>query len=229
MLFTTWGGEPDGAQSSSVKDKGAMLLPLILLALTTGALLFNPYNAMAAEKSAKAAKKSASPAKKSAEYLIGPEDVLEISVWKNEDLSKLVIVRPDGMITLPLLGDIQAGGRTPSALHGEIMERLVEYQKSTEVSVIVQEVNSYKIFILGDITRPGIYPLKSRTTIIQAIAMAGGFNEFASKNKIVLIREKGQGKKHQEKIRIQFGDIVNVKKSKDNNLVLKPGDTIFVP
>lgn len=184
---------------------------------------------MAAEKSAKAAEKSASPVKKSAEYLIGPEDVLEISVWKNQDLSRQVTVRPDGMVTLPLLGDIRAAGRAPSALRGEIMERLVEYQKSAEVSVIVQEVNSYRIFILGGVIRPGIYPLKSRTTILQAIAIAGGFNEFASKNKIVLIREKGHGKNKQEKLKIKFGDIVNVKKSKDNNLVLMPGDTIFVP
>ena len=211
------------------RARGRMLLPLILLALTTGAVLFNPHYATAAEKSAKAAEKSISHVKKSAEYLIGPEDVLEISVWKNADLSKLVTVRPDGMVTLPLLGDISAAGRAPSALRGEILERLVEYQKSAEVSVIVQEVNSYKMFILGDVTRPGIYPLKSRTTVLQAIAIAGGFNEFASKNKIVLIREKGHGQIKQEKIKIQFGDIVNVKKSKDNNLVLMPGDTIFVP
>ena len=229
MLFTTWGSTQDGAHSSSVKDKGAMLLPLILLALTTGALLFNPYSATAAEKSAKAAKKSASPVNKSAEYLIGPEDILEISVWKNEDLSRLVTVRPDGMVTLPLLGDISAAGRAPSALRAEIVERLVEYQKSAEVSVIVQTVNSYKMFILGGVTRPCIYTLKSRTTILQAIAIAGGFSEFASKNKIVLIREKNHGQIKQQKIKIQFGDIVNVKKSKDNNLVLMPGDTIFVP
>lgn len=222
MHPSTAGGGHCGMKFVGAKGRGRMVMPLILIVFAAGLIVSNPYPAKAAEK-------TASTMKKRAEYLIGPEDVLEISVWKNEDLSKLVTVRPDGMVTLPLLGDIRAADRTPSALRGEIVGRLVEYQKSAEVSVIVQEVNSYKMFILGGVLRPGIYPLKSRTTVLQAIAIAGGFNEFASKNKIVLIREKGRGKNKQEKIRIQFGDIVNVKKSKDNNLVLMPGDTIFVP
>lgn len=222
MHISTAGGGHYDAKFVGAKGWGRMLMSLILIVFTAGLIVSNPPYAKAAEK-------SASTVKKSADYLIGPEDVLEISVWKNADLSKLVTVRPDGMVTLPLLGDIQAGGRTPSELHDEIVTRLEEFQKSAEVSVIVQEVNSYRVFILGDIARPGIYPLKSRTTIIQAIAMAGGFNQYASKNKIVLIREKSHGKNKQEKLKIKFGDIVNVKKSKDSNLVLMPGDTIFVP
>lgn len=222
MHLSTSGGGHCDTKFVGAKGRGRMVMPLILIVFTAGLIASNPYPAKAAEK-------SASTMSKRAEYLIGPEDVLEISVWKNQDLSRLVTVRPDGMITLPLLGDIRAADRAPSALRDEIVDRLKEYQKSAEVSVIVQEVNSYRIFILGDVIRPGIYPLKSRTTILQAIAIAGGFNEFASKNKIVLIREKGLGKKKQQKIKIQFGDIVNVKKSKDSNLVLMPGDTIFVP
>lgn len=222
MHLSTAGGGHCDTKFVGAKGRGRMVMPLILIVFTAGLIASNPYPAKAAEK-------ASSTMKKRAEYLIGPEDVLEISVWKNQDLSRLVTVRPDGMVTLPLLGDIRAADRAPSALRDEIVDRLKQYQKSAEVSVIVQEVNSYRIFILGDVTRPGIYPLKSRTTILQAIAIAGGFNEFASKNKIVLIREKGHGKKKQQKIKIQFGDIVNVKKSKDSNLVLMPGDTIFVP
>ena len=160
-------------------------------------------------------------------YVIGSEDVLDISVWKNEDISRVVTVRPDGMISLPLLGDIRAAGRVPDDLRKVIVEKIKNYQKSGEVAVIVQEVNSRRVYIVGDITNPGTYPIKSRTTVLQAIAMAGGFNEFASKNKIVLIRENGDGKR--KKIKIRFGDIVNIKKKKDNNLILMPGDTIFVP
>lgn len=160
-------------------------------------------------------------------YVIGSEDVLDISVWKNEDLSRVVAVRPDGMISLPLLGDIRAAGLVPDDLRKEIVKKLKEYQKSAEVAVIVQAVNSRRIYIVGNITNPGIYPIMSRTTVLQAIAMAGGFNQFASKNKLVLIRESGDGKS--KKIRIRFGDIVDYKKAEDNNFILMPGDTIFVP
>lgn len=205
-----------------MKSGGWMALTLLLFAFTAGFNLIYPSGANA--------EKTAAPStEKTGEYLIGTEDVLDISVWKSVELSRVVTVRPDGMITLPLLGDIRAAGRVPSELRTAILEKLKEYQKSAEVAVIVQEVNSRRIFILGDVINPGIYPLKSRTTIVQAIAMAGGFNEFASKNKIVLIREKGGKSGTRKKIKIRFGDIVNVKKVKDDNLVLMPGDTIFVP
>jgi polysaccharide export outer membrane protein len=162
-------------------------------------------------------------------YLIGPEDVLEISVWKNAELSKIVIVRPDGVISLPLIGDVKAAGLTPSQLREQIIERLREYQETVVVSVIVQEVNSYRIFILGEVNRPGPYLLKTRTTLLQAIALAGGFNQFASKNRIVVIRAKGKDSKGVEKRVIRFDDIVYKDKQGDKNLILKPGDTIFVP
>ncbi|MFQ5432910.1 MAG: polysaccharide biosynthesis/export family protein [Nitrospinota bacterium] len=203
-----------------MKSGNRMALALLLLAFTAGVSLVYPYSA--------AAEKTAAPSTvKKGEYVIGTEDVLDILVWKNVELSRLVTVRPDGMISLPLLGDIQAAGRTPDELRIEIVKKIKNYQKSAEVAVIVQEVNSRRIFIVGDITNPGAYPIKSRTTVLQAIAMAGGFNQFASKNSLVLIRENGDGKR--KKIKIRFGDIVNVKKDKDNNLILMPGDTIFVP
>lgn len=155
------------------------------------------------------------------EYLVGPEDVLEISVWKNADLSRIVIVRPDGRISLPLIGDVQAAGRTPEELREAIVEKLQEYQEAVVASVIVQEVNSYRIFMLGEIRTPGPYTLKRHTSILQAISLAGGFTEFASKNKIVLIREGSR-------IKVRFDDLV---KGGGNNgdIVLKPGDTVFIP
>jgi len=162
-------------------------------------------------------------------YLIGPEDILEISVWKNPDLSKVVTVRPDGRITLPLVGDVMASGRTPDQLRDRIVEKIKEYQDNVVVSVILQEINSYKIFMLGAIARPGSYVMKRKTTLLQAIALAGGFNQYASKNKIVVIRERHAGDKREEKIRVSFDDAVDVQDGGGQNLVLRPGDTIFVP
>lgn len=155
------------------------------------------------------------------DYLIGPEDVLEITVWKNAELSRVVIVRPDGRISLPLIGDVQASGRSPDELRKAIVKKLQEYQETVVVSVIVQAVNSYRIFMLGEIRAPGPYTLKRKTSILQVISIAGGFTAFASKNNIILIREG-------ERIKVRFDDLV---KGGDNDadLVLKPGDTIFVP
>ena len=162
-------------------------------------------------------------------YMIGPEDILEISVWRNDDLSKVVTVRPDGAISLPLIGDIAAAGRTPDELREIIIERLKEFQETVAVSVIVLEVNSYRIYILGEVVNPGSYLIKRRTSVVQAIAIAGGFNQYASKNKLVLIRERNAPGAREEKISIRFDDIVKAKSRQDNNMILKAGDTIYVP
>ena len=205
---------------SSVRHLRWIVLPMLILFFAAGTGISYPQS-----ENAENATVPTTP--ETGGYVIGSEDILDISVWKNTDLSRVVTVRPDGMISLPLLGDIQAAGLVPDELRKEIVKKLQDYQKSTEVAVIVQAVNSRRIYIVGNIAAPGIYQIMSRTTILQAIAMAGGFNQFASKNKLVLIRENGDGTR--KKIRIRFGDIVNYKKAKDNNLTLKPGDTIFVP
>ncbi len=160
------------------------------------------------------------------DYKIGPEDILEISVWKNTDLSKVVIVRPDGKISLPLIGDLDAAGLTASQLKDEIVSKLKKYQETAVVSVIVQAVNSYRIFIVGEVKTPGPYLLKTRTSVLQAIALSGGFTQFASKNKIMLVRPKGDGS--DERIKISFDDLVYGGDSPEN-LMLRAGDTIFVP
>lgn len=163
------------------------------------------------------------------EYLIGIEDVLEISVWRNAELSKTVVVRPDGMISLPLVGDMKAAGLTPSQLRDSIIESLKEYQETVVASVIVQEVKSYRIYVLGEVINPGSYTVMRKTTLLQAIALAGGFNPFASKNKLILIREKLDKSAKPERISVRFDDIIDGDSKTDRNLVLKPGDTIFVP
>lgn len=162
------------------------------------------------------------------EYIIGPEDVLDISVWKNAELSKTVTVRPDGMISLPLIGDIKAAELTPDKLRNAIAAKLKEYQNEAVVSVILHETNSNKVFILGEVARPGTYILKRKTTFLQAIALAGGFTQFASKNKIVVVRQKADDGK-EEKMIISFDDIIDINSKSDKNILLRPGDTIFVP
>ena len=164
----------------------------------------------------------------SPDYVIGAEDVLEVSVWKNSDLSKVVIVRPDGKISLPLIGDVKANGLTPNVLQNDISEKFKKYQDTAIVSVTVQEINSFKIFVLGEVVNPGMFLIKRKMSVLQAIALAGGFNQFASKKKVLVIREAGNNLKT-EKISVSFDDIINPKKNDDQNLILRPGDTIFVP
>lgn len=163
-------------------------------------------------------------------YLMGSEDVLEIIVWKNQTLSKVVTVRPDGKISLPLIGDVQAAGVTAVQLKEEITEKLKPYYREfPEVSVIVQQVNSH-IYVIGEVQSPGRYVIKSGTTVIQAIALAGGLTPFASSNKIVLLRGENGGNNGQNKesvMRIRYGDIISGK-NLGANIVLKTGDTIIV-
>jgi polysaccharide export outer membrane protein len=161
------------------------------------------------------------------DYIIGPEDVLEITVWRNQDLSKVVAVRPDGRISLPLIGDATAVGRTPAQLTEEISAKLKEYKENPQVSIVVKEVNSYSIFVLGEVTRPGRYPLKSKTTLLQGITIAGGFTEKAARNKLVVFRFSANGS-GEEKVKASYDDIV-LRDGSLQNIELKPGDTVVVP
>ena len=161
------------------------------------------------------------------EYWIGPEDVLDITVWRNTDLSKQVTVRPDGRISLPLLGDIPAVGKTAGQLSEDISAKLKEYKENPQVSIVVKEVNSYAIYVLGEVTRPGKYPLKSKTTLLQAITVASGFTPTAARNKIVVFRFARDGG-GQVKIKASYDDIV-LRDGSNQNIELKPGDQIVVP
>lgn len=160
------------------------------------------------------------------DYQIGAEDVVEVMVWKNEDLSRVVNVRPDGKISLPLIGDLQASGKTAEGLKDSIAEALKQYYKEPpQVSVIVQQVNSYAIYVLGQVQNQGRYVVKSGTTFLQALSLAGGFTPYASTGRIVLRRQRpdGQG---EDAMRVRFKDVVV---GKQQNILLKRGDTIYVP
>ena len=160
-------------------------------------------------------------------YTIGAEDVLEITVWRNQDLSKTVQVRPDGRFSLPVIRDVLAVGKTPSQLADEITRKLKEYVQNPVVAISVREVNSYSIFVLGEVVKPGKYPLKSRTTLLQGITIAGGFTPVAARNQVVIFRfgENGSG---MQTLTSSYDDIV-LRGGIAGNLELRAGDTVVVP
>ena len=160
------------------------------------------------------------------EYVIGPEDVLEISVWQNEDVSRVVSVRPDGKISLPLLHDVQAAGHTATELKEVIKRDLKPYIGTPEVTVIVQQINSWRIYVQGEVQQPGVVPIRSRTTLSQVISMVGGFTEFAKESRIQILREDKEGKR--EIIPIDY-TLIMKGESPALDIYLKPGDTIIVP
>lgn len=163
-------------------------------------------------------------------FVLGPEDVVVVNVWRNQDLSREVAVRPDGMISMPLIGDIQAAGISGDELAKAIAERLKEFMASPTVSVQVKEVNSYFIFVTGEVTKPGKFPLKSYATVIQGISLAGGFTPFASRDKVHVLRITKNGKdgSTQMIIPVDYNAIVKGKTSA-GNFFLRSGDVIVVP
>lgn len=158
-------------------------------------------------------------------YLIGAEDVLTIDVWKEPEISRTVPVRPDGKISLPLLSDVQATGLGPTQLASQIQEQLRKILVNPQVTVIVTQINSQRIYILGEVTRGGTYPLLPNMTVLQALAGAGAFTQFANVKKIYIMRsENGQ----QVMLPFQYKEVVNGHKP-EQNVHLKAGDTIVVP
>jgi len=158
-------------------------------------------------------------------YVIGPEDVLFIHVWKEETLSRTVPVRMDGKISLPLIDDVQAAGYTPLQLKEILTRRLEGFIDTPVVSVVVSDANSFKVYVSGEVRSPGVHRLRSETSLLQFIIMVGGFTEWANQKKILIIRRENGKEKRM---------IVNYKKivegeAPDSNIVLKSGDTIIVP
>jgi polysaccharide biosynthesis/export protein len=158
-------------------------------------------------------------------YLIGAQDVLDISVWKEPDVSRVVPVRPDGKISLPLLNDVQAAGLTPSQLAAQITDSLKKYVTTPQVTVIVATINSQRVYILGEVTRPGAYPILPGMSVLQALSSAGGFTQYA-RVKSIFVRRFENGK--EVKYPFNYKDVINGKKP-EQEILLKAGDTIVVP
>jgi polysaccharide export outer membrane protein len=160
----------------------------------------------------------------SSSYVIGPSDVLTVTVWKEPTLSGSILVRPDGMITLPLIGDVQASGLTPLQLADQIAAKLKKYVQAPNVSVVVGAIHSKVVYLLGEVGKRGPVEMTSGMTLLDAIASAGGLTEYANTKKIYILRDEAG--KH-ERIPVHYKEAL--KGNSELNLVLEPGDTIVVP
>lgn len=158
-------------------------------------------------------------------YVIGPQDVIDINVWKEPDLTRSVPVRPDGKISMPLLNDVQAAGLTPMQLTAQITAGLRKFISEPQVTVVVTQINSQRIYILGEVNRAGAFPLVPGMTVLEALSSAGGFTMFANTKKIYLLRTVN-GK--QEKFPFNYNDVIHGKNT-EGNVAVRAGDTIVVP
>jgi polysaccharide biosynthesis/export protein len=158
------------------------------------------------------------------EFRLGPEDVIEISVYQEKELSITVPVRPDGKISIPLVGEMPASGKTATELQKEIAFKYAQFIAQPAVTVVVKEVNSPKVSVLGEVKTPGVYKIKERATVLDAIAMAGGLTEFAKKDKITVIRVETNG--NQQHINVKLDD--QIKKGKSGPFFVLPYDKIYV-
>jgi polysaccharide export outer membrane protein len=159
-------------------------------------------------------------------FVIGNDDHLTIDVWNEPEISRSIPVRSDGRISLPLAGEVQATGRTPLQLEQEIATKLLSYITKPEVTVIVEQINSQNFNILGQVAKPGSYPLTAETTVLDAIAKAGGFRDFAKQKGIYVLRHTSNG----SEVRIPFNykDVIKGKNSAQN-IEIQPNDTVVVP
>jgi polysaccharide export outer membrane protein len=195
---------------------------LILIALTT-ATPAAAQPARANGNTAPAATAAVVPVPN--DFVIGPEDVLGVLFWREADISGDVTVRPDGIITVPLLGEIKAAGMRPDALREHIQESASKYLTDANVAVVVRQINSRKVFITGMVSTPGAYPLTGPRTVMQLIALAGGLVEYAESENITIMR---QGNQKTQSFKFNYKDVAKGKKL-EQNIALLPGDTVVVP
>lgn len=217
--------------------KGLALLinSLFFVLVFSGSLLGQTPAASEAESAPAADKAVDSPATPPAlsgsiahdkSYVIGNDDRLAINVWKEPDVTRTIPVRSDGKISLPLVGEIQAAGRTPSQLENDIAARLTDYITTPVVTVIVEQINSQKFNILGQVAKPGSYSIAVAITVLDAIAAAGGFRDFAKQKGIYILRKNAAGT--ESRIPFNYKEVIKGK-NPQQNIKLEPGDTIVVP
>ena len=159
------------------------------------------------------------------EYRIGPEDVLDVTLWNHPDIARVVPVRPDGRISLPLVNDVVVSGLTSQQLRDVLIQKFAPFIPNPEVSIIVREIHSFKVSVLGNVRMPGRFALKSRATVLDALALAQGLTEFAERRRIVVLRHEGAQVK---RIRFDYDDSVS-ETGAPTVMFLRPGDTVFVP
>lgn len=185
-----------------------------------------------ADKPATAAAAPATPAGRTGDvlrpdaYVIGAEDVISVYVWKEPDMSKTIPVRPDGMISLPLVGEVKAAGYTPVQLQDVLAEAMKKYVSEPQVTVVVEKVASLNFNIVGEVNHPGYFPLTRRMTVLDAISLAGGFKDFAKTKKVYVLRTGANGS--QQRLPFNYKDVIAGKNAQEN-IELQPRDTIVVP
>jgi polysaccharide biosynthesis/export protein len=206
-----------------------MKLKAIITAALVAAATITPRLVRGQAESPKASNESPTSSAKSAtqdkNYIIGPEDVLDIDVWKQPNLSRTVPVRPDGKISLPLLGDIQAAGVTPTELGISIQKMVQKYVSNPQVTVIVTAINSQRIYVLGEVNRPGAEQLFPNMTPLQALSAAGGFTQFAKRDQVYVLRREGSNEK---RYKFDYKAALRGDPSR-HTIILQPGDTLVVP
>ena len=159
-------------------------------------------------------------------YVLGAEDVVNVNVWKEPDVTRTVSIRPDGMISLPLIGEVKAGGLTPVELEGQLKVSLAKYIASPEVTVIVESAKSHKFNVVGEVAKPGTYDLNTSVTVLDAIATAGGLKDFAKSKQIYILRKNADGS--DQKLPFNYKDVIKGRHS-EQNIALLPHDTVVVP
>jgi len=223
MTLWTW-------QMARGRKSSFRILRAVALSLTVWGVAGAQSNAPAPNKSDKSAAENTTHVAQARHsddtYVIGANDVLSVNVWKEPEISRSVPVRSDGKISLPLVGELQASGETPLQLEQEISKRLQSYISEPEVTVIVTDSKSQKINILGMVAKPGAYLLTSSTTVVDAIAMAGGFKDFAKQKQIYILRKTPDGT--EKRIPFNYKDVIKGK-NWEQNIRLQPGDTLVVP
>jgi polysaccharide biosynthesis/export protein len=205
---------------------GCVLLSSSLWAQGNAAAPATTTNTSVAPAAAQAGDATASTKAHDDTFVIGNDDVLAINVWKEPDVSRSIPVRSDGKISLPLVGEVQAAGQTPAKLEQDIAAKLKNFIAEPEVTVIVQQINSQKFNILGQVNKPGSFPLLNSATVLDAIALAGGFRDFAKQKSMYILRQKPDGT--QVRIPFNYKDMVKGK-NPEQNIKLQPRDTIVVP
>jgi polysaccharide export outer membrane protein len=207
-----------GPQSAVPYSRRVLLLMCIFVLLTSGP-------ARGQEEAAASAETKSVP--QGSAYVIGKEDVLQVDVYGEAELSGANLpVRPDGMISLPLIGDVRAAGRTPEELSQVLILRYADHVRSPVVTVMVTQINSFKVYLMGRVGKAGEIILGRETRLLQVLALAGGFADFANTKRILIIREDDSG--GQQRIEVNYEKIISGE-SMEMNLKLKPGDTIVVP
>ncbi|HXW61572.1 MAG TPA: polysaccharide biosynthesis/export family protein [Candidatus Acidoferrales bacterium] len=201
------------------------MLVVVILGATFSARAQGAAQAGQNQAAVAAANSVQKPVTQDPNYIIGPQDVLDISVWKENELTRTVPVRPDGKISLPLLNDVRAAGLTPNQLAAQITASLKRFVTDPQVTVIVTQINSQRVYILGEVARPGAFPLLPGMTILESLSTAGGFTPFANRKKIYMLRNEN-GK--QVKYPFDYKAVIDGKRP-DQDLVLQAGDTIVVP